>query len=108
MDWDDSTKVLINSLIANFKDFDVKDIPKILPKLITHFEKIKMLEAEDKKNLIVKILKEIVDRTDGPGDDAVWDPIIKSMIPEMIDLLLDVNDGKLKLRKKCWLKCCRK
>ena len=39
-------------------------------------------------NMIVKMLKHIVDVTDGPGDDAVWDPIIKRMIPGLIDTLL--------------------
>lgn len=108
MDWDESTKVLINALIASFSEFDVNDIPKVLPKLITHVEKLKELEAEEKKNMIVSMLKHIVDKTDGPGDDKVWDPIIKNMIPGVVDLLLDVNDGKLKLRKTCLLSCCRK
>lgn len=106
MDWDESTKVLINTLIVNYAKFDVEDITKVLPRLITHVEKFKELEGAEKKNLIITILKHIVDKTDGPGDDAVWDPIIKSLIPGMIDMLLEVNDGKLKLRKKSCLSCC--
>ena len=106
MDWDESTKVLINTLIVNYAKFDVEHITKVLPRLITHVEKFKELEGDEKKNLIITILKHIVDKTDGPGDDAVWDPIIKSLIPGMIDMLLEVNDGKLKLRKKSCLRCC--
>ena len=55
MDWDEKTKVLINALIASFSNFDVNDIPKVLPKLITHVEKLKQLDGDDKKNMIVAI-----------------------------------------------------
>ena len=61
-----------------------------------------------KKNMIVSLLKHIVDKTDGPGNDEVWDPIIKNMIPGIVDLLLEVNDGKLKLRKKCLFNCLKR
>ena len=53
-----------------------------------------------KKNLIIKMINHIIDITDGPGDDEVLDPILKRMVPGMIDMLLDIQDGKLKIRKK--------
>ena len=31
-----------------------------------------------KKKLIVGILRHIIDKTDGPGDDEYWDPVIKN------------------------------
>ena len=65
------------------------------------------MTGEQKKNMIVRMLKHIVDVTDGPGDDAVWDPIIKRMIPGLIDTLLQVENGKLKFKKrKLSLFCC--
>ena len=46
------------------------------------------------------MLSHIVDITDGPGDDDLWDPIIKRLIPHVIDTLVMVDKGKLKLNTK--------
>ena len=43
------------------------------------------------------MLKHIVDITDGPGNDDLWDPIIKRLIPGIIDTLVEIDKGKLKL-----------
>ena len=50
-----------------------------------------------KKNMIVSMLKHLVDITDGPGDDDLWDPIIKRLLPGMVDMLVKVDQGKLRL-----------
>ena len=34
------------------------------------------------------------------SDDAIFDPIMKRLVPGMIDLLVEVDSGKLKLKKK--------
>ena len=70
-----------------------------------HVENYKNLAGSQKRELIIKMIKHIIDITDGPGDDAVWDPILKEMVPGLIDTLLEVNDRKIKLRKKpkSWL-----
>ena len=46
------------------------------------------------------MLSHIVDITDGPGDDDLWDPIIKRLIPHVIDTYILVDKGKLKLNTK--------
>ena len=43
------------------------------------------------------MLRHLVDITDGPGDDELWDPIIKRLLPGMVDMLVKVDQGKLKL-----------
>jgi len=101
-DFDEKTLALLNEIIEEYKNFDVGDIVKILPKLIIHLKLYKTLTGLDKRNHIINIFNYIVDKTDGPGDDAVFDPIIKNMVPEMIDLLIEVDSGKLRLKKnKC-------
>ena len=84
----------------------------VLPKLMQHVENYKNLSGSQKKDLVISILKHIIDITDGPGNDAIWDPILKQLVPTLIDTLITVNDGKLKLRKKhSWLRklllCCK-
>ena len=37
------------------------------------------------------MLRHLVDITDGPGDDELWDPIIKRLLPGMVDMLVKVD-----------------
>lgn len=103
---DIESKAVIELLIEETGDFSLESIPELLPKLITHVQQFKNLKGEQKKTLIVKMLKHTVDITDGPGDDNIWDPIIKRLIPGLIDTLLKVENGKLKLKKKNRLLFC--
>ena len=69
-------------------------------------ENYKNLSGENKKSLVIRMLNHIIDITDCPGDDAILDPIMKRMVPGMIDLLVEVDQGRLKLKKKnCLFKC---
>ena len=85
---------------ADLENFDVSSMMTVLPKLIKHVENYKNLRGEQKRELVISMLKHIIDITDGPGNDEVWDPILKKLIPSLINTLIEVNDGKLKLRKK--------
>ena len=96
---------------ANLEDFNIEKLMTILPKLIQHVENYRNLKGPQKRALVISMLKHIIDVTDGPGNDDIWDPILKQLVPSLIDTLITVNDGKLKLRKKPkWLKrvflCC--
>ena len=108
---DVESKAIVESLI-DLEDFSVSKIPTLLPKLIKHVEHYKSLTGKQKRSMIIRMIKHIIDVTDGPGDDAFWDPIIKDLVPGMIDALLDVNDRKLKLRKRPFkmfgFLCCSK
>jgi hypothetical protein len=100
--YDIKTQELLNEIVAEYKEFDLEDIVKILPKLIVHFKLYKNKTADQKLDIIVNVLKYIVDKTDGPGNDELFDPIIKRLIPGMVNLLIEVDNGKIKLRRnKC-------
>ncbi len=68
------------------------------------------LKAEHKIDLIVDILTYVIDNTDA-GSLEVLDPILKKMIPSIIDNILQVEDGKLVINKKTLSErylCCLK
>lgn len=103
-----ASKAIVETIIEEMGGFSMEKIPLILPKLIIHVQIYKHMNGEQKKKTIISMLKHIVDITDGPGNDDIWDPIIKKLIPGMIDALIEVNNGKLKLKKRkgrFWL-CC--
>lgn len=103
---DIESKAVIETIIEEIGDFSLECIPTLLPKLIAHVQQFKNFKGEQKKSLIIKMLNHIVDITDSPGDDAIWDPILKRLIPGFIDTLLKVENGKLKLKKKNRLLFC--
>ena len=97
---------MLGEIVTKYTEFDLEDIVKVLPKLIIHLKTYKEMSGLEKKDYIIDFLKYIVDKTDGPGNDELWDPIIKRLIPGVVDLLIDVDDGKLKFKnKKCITKC---
>lgn len=58
--------------------------------------KINNLSSEQKKDFICDILIYVVDNTDA-GKLESLDPIIKKLIPNVIDTILRVEDGNLKI-----------
>jgi hypothetical protein len=94
-------KAVIESIVGSFDgDLNVDTIVLLLPRLIKHVDTFKTLTGKEKKNMIISMLNHIVDITDGPGDDDILDPVIKRVIPSVIDLVLVVDNGKLKVNKK--------
>ncbi len=71
--------------------------------------KLYKLKPEHKIDLIVDILTYVIDNTDA-GSLEVLDPILKKMIPGIIDNILQVEDGKLVINKKTFKDklCCFK
>ena len=96
---DVESKALVESL-GDLEDFSVSNLMKVLPKLMKHVENYKNLKGPQKRELVIKMVRHIIDITDGPGNDDVWDPILKQLVPGLIDTLIEVNDGKLKIRKR--------
>lgn len=102
---DVESKAIVESCM-DIQNFNVSNLMSVLPKLIQHVENYKNLTGKQKRSLVIKMLRHIIDVTDGPGNDDIWDPIIKQLVPSLIDTLIEVNDGKLKLKKKP--KCLKK
>ena len=76
--------------------------------ILKEITKIYKLKAQHKIDLIVDILLYVIDNTDA-GSLEVFDPILKKMIPGVIDNLLKVDEGKLVLHNKTLkerLLCC--
>ena len=94
---DIASKALIESIAPVMDDFKIENLLEVLPQIIKHVQTFKNLTGLQKKNMIVAMLRHLVDITDGPGDDELWDPIIKRLLPGMVDMLVKVDQGKLKL-----------
>lgn len=68
------------------------------------------LKPEHKIDLIVDVLIYTIDNTDAGSLEAL-DPILKQLIPGVIDNMLQVDEGKLVLHKKNIVEkylCCKK
>ena len=100
----------VEAIATNFKNISSEKIIELLPKIIQYVQKYKNLTGEQKKALIIRILNLIIDKTDGPGDDEIFDPILKRMVPVLIDTFVKIGKNKISFKKpgclgKCFTKC---
>ena len=100
------SKAIVDTLLPTFEDFSVETLMVIIPKLIAHVQMYKKFTGSQKKQMIIAMVRHIIDITDGPGNDEILDPIFKRLVPSIIDTLVAVDQGKLKL--KTGGKCRRK
>ena len=115
---DIESKAIVETFVDAIEgDFDLNSVMELVPKLMKHVQSYKKFTGPQKKKLVIKMINHIIDITDTPCvDDATWDPIMKQLVPKLIDTLVEVNNGKLVLKKrKCmWLRiflpscCCSK
>ena len=99
----------IEAISITFKNISSEKIIDILPKIIAHVQKFKKLSADLKKALIIQILNVIIDKTDGPGDDEIFDPILKRLVPILIDTFIKIENKELKFKQpNCLVKCLTK
>lgn len=97
---DIEAKTIVETLAESMETFNVEKLMEVLPQLMKHVQVYKNLNGEQKKKLVIKMINHLVDITDSPGDDEIWDPILKRMVPSIIDTLVKVDKKKLVLRKK--------
>ena len=74
---DIESKALIETF-SDLEDFGVDKIMSILPKLMQHVENYKNLRGVQKRELIISMLKHIIDITDGPGNDYLGIPSLNN------------------------------
>jgi len=86
-------------LAEDLENFSLGTIIDIIPNLIRIVEKYKTLSGIEKKRLVLDLIEYFIDNTDGFGDDHLVDPIIKTIVPSVIDNLIKVEDKKIVLRK---------
>ena len=99
-------KSLIEVIAEDVENMSIDNLHIILPQLMAQANNYKSLDIEKKKKLIIKMLEHLVDITDGPGNDEIWDPVIKRLLPGMLDLLVETNKGKLVPKQKLLKWCC--
>ena len=97
---DIEAKTIVESLAESMETFTIEKMMEVLPELMRHVQVYKNLNGAQKKKLVIKMINHLVDITDSPGDDEIWDPILKRMVPSIIDTLVKVDKKKLVLRKK--------
>lgn len=88
---------LLDNLCKIYPNFSLDNVNSVLPKLLNHTKIFKNIDFDEKKIYIVNMIKYIIENTDGPGDDNIWDPILISLVPSTVDMLIDVSNGKIKL-----------
>ena len=93
-------KSLIEIIADDMANLSIDNLHEIIPQLMLQANLYKTLNVEQKKKLIIKMLEHLIDITDGPGNDTLLDPILKRMVPSIIDTLIDVNNGHLVLTDK--------
>jgi len=108
---DQDTADFIEALAITFKDITAEKIVDLLPKIISYVQKYKKLSSDQQKALIIRLLNIIIDKTDGPGDDSIFDPILKRLVPILIDTFIKIDNKELKFKKpgyfgKYLTKCC--
>ncbi len=96
---DVESKALVETIAPALEDFSINNLMSILPQLMRHVKKYKSLSGFEKRTMVISMLKHIIDITDGPGNDDLWDPILKKLVPSIIDTLVEVDKGNLRINR---------
>ena len=86
---------------------DHSNLMEVVVRLMRYLaRKQKRLTGQQKKKLLVDALLLVLDETDS-GSLEVFEPLVKNMVPTIVDNLIDVEKGKIKLNKnaKCLSAC---
>ena len=86
---DDKVSVIINRdiekisnlLAGELEHFSFGNMVDIIPNLIRIVEKYKQFSGIEKKQMVLELIEQFIDRTDGFGDDDLVDPILKTIVP---------------------------
>ena len=81
-------KAVVETLKPLLEDLSVENLMRIIPELIRHVEMYKDFTGEQKRNMVINMLKHLIDVTDGPGNDEIFDPILKRMVLVLLIHLL--------------------
>jgi len=77
---------------------NLENIIEVTMNVLKHITNLYYLKPSQKKDMIVDCLCYIVDNTDGGALESL-DPVIKKIIPSVIDTLIIVENGKLVVDK---------
>ena len=85
--------------------FNLENMLEVVVECIQYLSTVKNLSGHQKRQVIIDAILLLLDETNS-GELEVYEPIIKSMIPATINVLIDVEKKKIKLNKKVGWKCC--
>ena len=88
----------VAEVVASLEDgFQLHDISLVLRAAVECAEVFSDHSGPGKRELAIQFVKEVLRKTDGPGPDMLLDPIIESVVPPLIDLMVDATKGLLKV-----------
>ena len=90
---------LVNDLKKSYPEPNIQNISEVLIHAMTLVAIYPNLTGIQKKQLVIDVLNRLVDETH--YRDEIIDPILKSMIPPLIDNLVDVKTGQFRPKKNC-------
>lgn len=91
----DEINIVINSIIDfNYQEMSIGDIPTIVIEVMQVVETIKGKTGAEKKQLVIDVVTRLVDDSDIAGNSEIY---ILPMIPTLIDKLVEVDNGKLRI-----------
>ena len=84
--------------------FQLENIMDVTMEVMRDVSTLYYLHGKEKKQLVIDILIHVVNNTDAGALESL-DPIIIKMVPKVIDTIIKVESGKMKINKKPWIKC---
>ena len=92
-------------IIDKFEVVTMTNLMPIVVELMQAVAEIPKLRGTEKKALVIDALRYMVDVTDAGSWDK-FDPVIRELIPLVIDSMLEVNKGKLTFKPILPKGCC--
>lgn len=92
----------VDSIVRYFHDtveydFTYAEIPTLVIKAMKHVQSFKGMKGEQKKALVIEVVTRLIDESDVCGP---MEPVILSVIPTMIDSIVSVDKGQLRIKPK--------
>lgn len=91
---------IISSLKNEFKTISITNIVDSVISLMKLVGKLKQLSGSDKKFLVTQLIIFLIKETDIGTIDEISDSILINIVPTIIDKLISVENGELKINPK--------
>ena len=101
----DETYRIIGNTVKLFKEIDVSNIIDVVSHLMKLVGVYKNVSGIDKKELVTGLLKRLINETNSGKFDKITDDILLTIVPVVIDKLIDVENGKLVFNPKVKTGC---
>lgn len=80
--------------------FQFGDLAAIIGEACELAETLSDLDGPGKRAVAIRIIERIIDETDTPWlPDALIDPLLKKVVPELVDLIVNASKGALRVNQ---------